>query len=105
MKIGTRLRQYRNAKGFSIYKLSRETYISQNHISAIENDRRQPTIETLERLIAPMGITLAELFNDNENASFLTPDERELVENYRSMPKESAELLFSLGKVLSNKGK
>lgn len=105
MKIGTRLRQYRKAKELSIYKLSKETDISQNHISAIENDKRQPTIETLERLIAPMGITLAELFNDNENASFLTPNERELIENYRSMPKESADLLHNLSNVLSNKGK
>lgn len=105
MKIGTRLRQYRQAKEISIYKLSKETDVSQNHISAIENDKRQPTIETLERLITPMGITLAELFNDNENASFLTYDEREIIENYRSMPKESADLLHNLSNILSNKGK
>lgn len=103
MKIGSRLRQYRKAKGFSIYRLSNETDISQNHISAIENDKRQPTVETLERLIAPMGITLAELFNDSENVSFLSPDERELVVNYRSMPNGSSELLLSLSKVLANK--
>lgn len=103
MKIGARLRHYRTAKGFSIYKLSKETDISQNHISAIENDKRQPTVETLERLAAPMGITLAELFNESENAAFLTTDERELVENYRSMPKESADLLYKLSNTLSNK--
>lgn len=52
-----------------------------------------------------MGITLAELFNDNENASFLTSNEREIIENYRSMPKESADLLHNLSNILSNKGK
>lgn len=103
MKIGSKLRHYRTAKGFSIYKLSKETDISQNHISAIENDKRQPTVETLERLVSPMGITLAELFNESEDAAFLTADERELVENYRSMPKESADLLYKLSSTLSNK--
>lgn len=101
MKIGARLKKYRLAKGYTIYKLSKETDISQNHISAIENDKRQPTIDTLERLVAPMGISLAELFNINESVSFLTENERRLVENYRSMPDESAELLLGLSDVLS----
>ena len=103
MEIGERLRQYRKAKGFSIYKLSKDRDISQNDICGIENGKRQPTVETLRRLVMPMGITLAELFNENEQVSFLTPDERELVENYRSMPKESAKLLYALGNTLSNK--
>lgn len=101
MKIGARLKKYRLAKGYTIYKLSKETDISQNHISAIENDKRQPTVDTLERLVAPMGISLAELFNINECVSFLTENERRLVENYRSMPDESSELLLGLSDVLS----
>ncbi len=101
MKIGARLKHYRTAKGFTIYKLSKETDISQNHISAIENDKRQPTIDTLERLIAPLGISLAELFNQDTNASFLSNDERRLVESFRSMPSENAELLLKLSTILS----
>lgn len=101
MKIGARLKLYRTAKGFTIYKLSKETDISQNHISAIENDKRQPTIDTLERLLAPLGISLAELFNQDTAASFLNEKERQLVENYRSMPDGSAELLLGLSKALS----
>ncbi len=101
MKIGAKLKQYRTAKGFTIYKLSKETDISQNHISAIENDKRQPTIDTLERLIALMGISLAELFNKDSDASFLNDKERQLVENYRSMPNDSAELIYKLSETLS----
>lgn len=103
MKIGARLKKYRLAKGYTIYKLSKETDISQNHISAIENDKRQPTIDTLERLVAPMGLSLAELFNINESVSFLTDNERRLVENYRYMPDENAKLLLGLSDVLSKK--
>ncbi|MBQ7784237.1 MAG: helix-turn-helix transcriptional regulator [Oscillospiraceae bacterium] len=100
MKIGTRLKQYRTAKGFTIYKLSKETDISQNHISAIKNDKRQPTIDTLERMIAPLGISLSELFNQNKDISFLSEDERQLVENYRSMPSNCAEALYTLSELL-----
>ena len=101
MKIGMKLRTARLSKGFSIYKLSKITYISQNHISAIENDQRQPTLETLERLIAPLGITLAELLNSNEEISYLSPRERLLVENFRNMTDENAELLLKLSEKLT----
>ena len=103
MKIGSQLRKCRTEKGFSIYKLSNETGISQNHICAIENDKRQPTVETLERLVTPLGVTLAELFNTDGDVSYLTQNERELIKNYRSMPVESADLLLGLSNVLSRK--
>ena len=88
MDIGKRLRYIRQSKNISIYKLSEETGISQNHISGIELGKRQPTVDTLKRLVAPLGITLAELFNENENISILSNNERELVENYRILPNE-----------------
>lgn len=105
MKIGTRLKQYRISKGFSIYKLSKETDISQNHISAIENDKRQPTVETLERLVAPLGITLSELFNVNSDISFLSAKERTLIENYRNMVNQDADIFLSLSNSLSQNKK
>ena len=81
MTIGERIRKLRNAKGLTIYKLSKETDISQNHISAIELNKRQPTIDTLSRLVVPLGISLAELFNENTEVSYLTKSERTLIEN------------------------
>lgn len=103
MKLGERLKMYRTSKGYSIYKLSMLTEISQNHISAIENNKRQPTIDTLERLIAPFGITLAELFNLDTDVSYLTESERELIENYRNMKNTDADLFYKLSNSLKNK--
>ncbi len=103
MKLGERLKMYRTSKGYSIYKLSMLTEISQNHISAIENNKRQPTIDTLERLISPLGITLAELFNSDTDVSYLTESERELIENYRNMKNSDADLFYKLSNSLKNK--
>ncbi len=99
MNIGERLKHYREAKGFTIYRLHGETDVSQNHISAIETGKRQPTIELLSRLLAPMGITLAEFFNEGE-ASYLTDNERLLVENYRTLPNEKSAALLELSRLL-----
>ncbi|MDE6593930.1 MAG: helix-turn-helix transcriptional regulator [Oscillospiraceae bacterium] len=101
MIIGERLRYVRKSKNMSIYKLSQETGISQSHISDLELGRRKPSVETLSRLVVPLGITLSELFNENDEVSILTEKERELVEYYRTLPNEKAELLLKLGKSLN----
>lgn len=100
MNIGERLKFLRKSKNITIYKLSKETGISQNHISGVENGKRQPTIETLKRLSAPLGITLAELFNEDGETAILTKNERTLLENYRVLPNDKAEALLQLSNML-----
>ena len=101
MELNERLKYFRKAKKMSIYKLSQETGISQGHISDLENGRNQPTIETLKRLIVPLGISLSEFFNEDGEISVLTDKEKELVEQYRTLPDDKAELYLLLGKALN----
>ncbi len=101
MNIGERIFTLRKSKNISIYKISQETGISQNHIRDIEQGRRNPSVDTISRLIVPLGISLAELFNENLQVSFLTEEERTLVENYRTLPKKKATLLLEMSGVLN----
>ena len=100
MNIGDRLRSIRKNKKISIYQVSKETGISQNHISSVELGKRQPTIDTLARLAKPLGITLAELFNEDNTISVLTDKERILLENYRTLPDDKAEALLIISNAL-----
>ena len=101
MVIGDRLRYIRESKNISIYRISQETGISQSHIRDLERSNRKPSVETLSRLVVPLGITLSELFNENDEVSILTPKERELVEYYRTLSDDKAALLLQLGKSLN----
>ena len=103
MDYGSRLRKMRKAKKFSIYRLHEITGLSQGHISEKKKNKNQPTIETLQRLLSPMGISLSEFFNENDEISYLNEREKELVATFRAMPDESAELYFQLGKALNQK--
>ena len=102
MEIGERLRHVRKSKNISIYRISMETGISQSHISDLEQGRRKPSVETLSRLVVPLGITLSELFNENNDISILSKKERQLVEYFRTLPDEKAELLLQLGEALND---
>lgn len=100
MEIEERLKQIRNSKKLSIYKVSQESGISQNHIKDLENGRRNPSLETIKRLAVSLGITLPELLNENSEVSILSEKEKLLVEYYRRLPDQKAELLLQLGKTL-----
>lgn len=100
MDIGEKLRSIRQSKNMTIYRLSMITGISQNHISGIELGNRQPTIYTLLRLLEPLGITLAEFFNEDGSPMELTENEKKLIENYRCLPEEKAEVLLYLSQLL-----
>ena len=85
INIGNKLRSIRETKGMTIYKLSKETGISQNHIGGIELGKRQPTFDTLSRLLSPLGVTLSEFFNEDTETLYLSDDEKRLIENYRCL--------------------
>lgn len=101
MNLGERLKYFRKAKDLSVYKLSQKTNVSQGHISDLENGINQPTIETLNRLLTPLGITLSEFFNEDGDISVLSEKEKELVSIYRTMPDDRAEVYVQLGKFLN----
>lgn len=101
MELGEKLKYFRESKKMSIYRLAQEADISQGHISDLENGRNQPTIDTLKRLITPLGITLAEFFNEDNEISVLTEKEKELVALYRTMPDDRAEVFIQLGRFLN----
>lgn len=100
MEYGKRIKALREAKKISIYRLSQDSGISQGHISDLENGINQPTIETLKRILAPLGCSLSEFFNEGE-VSVLSEKEKELVASFRTMPDEKAELFLELGRILN----
>ena len=63
MEISERLYYWRNLKRISVYKLSKLSGVSENHIRNLENGKKQPTIKTLQALTDCLNITLSEFFN------------------------------------------
>ncbi len=101
MELGKKLKYFRESKKMSVYRLALEADISQGHLSDLENGKNQPTIATLKRLLIPLGITLAEFFNEDNEISVLTDKEKELVALFRTMPDDRAEVFMQLGKFLN----
>ena len=63
-RIAQRVRELRDAQGFSLDALAERSGVSRSNISLIERGQSSPTATVLDKLAAGLGVTLASLFED-----------------------------------------
>ena len=64
MKLGQKIRQLREDKGFSLNGLAEEASISKAYLSQLENDvSQQPSAEILLKIASALGITIADILD------------------------------------------
>ena len=100
MDIGKKILEIRTAKGLTRYRLTQITGISGHHIKGIEEGTRQPTIDTLQKLLIPLGISMSELFSDEDGTTYLSEKERVLIENFSTLDSDQADALVQLINVM-----
>ena len=66
-QLGMRIRFLRNERGWSQEDLALEANINKNYLSDLENGRRNPSLDILERIANAFGISLSELFKGIES--------------------------------------
>jgi transcriptional regulator with XRE-family HTH domain len=68
MEIGAMIRECRHRTGTSQGDIELSTGIERANLSRIENGVTQPRIDTLQKILSAMGITLSEFFADDREA-------------------------------------
>ena len=63
VEVGRRITALRRASGLSLSELARRAGLGKGTLSELEAGRRNPTLETLYALTAPLGIGLATLID------------------------------------------
>ena len=58
----TKLKELREAKGFSVRRLAREAEVSTETVYSVEHGRRQPSVRTLGKLARALGVEARDLF-------------------------------------------
>jgi len=66
VNIGIKIKEIREKQKISMNTLSRLCNVSQANLSRIESGRQQPAFDTLERIVAALGYTLAEFFSSSD---------------------------------------
>lgn len=99
MNILKKINKMRLDRGWSIYRLSVESGVSQSTLTNMFNRETLPSITTLEYICTAFGISLSEFFAEDENYSFL--DDNELLLFYHQLNNKSKECVSQLIKELS----
>ena len=101
MDVGKRLKEVRESKNISKYKLAQDSGVSESHIRNLERGLKNATVETLEMLVTHLNITMAEFFNEDNDVSYLTPQEKILLNYYRTLPEKTASAVIDFCEKLS----
>ena len=90
MNTGNKIKEVRIKKNISQTQLAETLGTSQSAITAIENNKRIPKIETLERIAEALDVSVLALLPSSvsDGAIVPTPEERTLLETISSLNQE-----------------
>ena len=98
MNPAEQIRMLMLQRGWSVYRLSKESGLSQSTIESILKRGSIPRINTIEKCCRAFGITMAAFFDETLCASELTPDEKNFIQKWRD---SSPEIKAAIRKIVS----
>lgn len=94
--ILTAITMYRNERGWSEYELAERSGLPQSTISSWYRKNMMPTVPSLEKICTAFGITLSQLFAENDTAVSLTESQKSLLNRWARLNEEQQEIIFML---------
>lgn len=95
MDVLERLQKLMDARGWSMYRLAKESGLTESTISNIYRRNAIPSIVTLESICKGFGITLSQFFAEGEMVE-LTPELQEVFENWRALTPEQKDATLAM---------
>ena len=92
-EIQTKIRYLMDEVGWTEYKLSKISGISQSTITHLFNRHNAPTFATLEVICKTFGITLSQFFAEDGDAVVLSNDQRSLILQWGSLSDDQKDII------------
>lgn len=100
MDVLVRLQKLLEDCGWSEYRLSKESGLSQSTIGNIFRRNTMPSLDSLEKICASFGITLSQFFAENDMVE-LTPDLKIIFEQWRVLSPAQKEAVLQMVKAMN----
>ncbi|MDT3418255.1 transcriptional regulator with XRE-family HTH domain [Brevibacillus aydinogluensis] len=108
MKIGSKIRIFREQRNLSANKLAKTAKISQSFLSQIERDISSPSLDTLEKICNALNVPIIQIlqFGEKDQTTALSPDMKDLVDNLHLLSQDEIAALNEFIKaILLKKGR
>lgn len=103
MDVLERIRTLCRERNYSYYELAKRSGIPHSTLNTLLLKGTQPSLPTLRRLCAGLGITLQQFFSDEENAQDLTAAQKECLSLFSILTSEEQALAIAYMKGLSHR--
>jgi len=104
MDVNERIRELIAARGWTEYRIARESGLSNSTIANLFHRNTVPSITTLEAICNGLGITLAQFFSE-DNAVVLTADQQQLFKKWLYLSGKQKQVIFELIDLIYESGK
>ena len=96
-----RIQQLMQERNWTIYRLAKESGLSQTTISNIFKRNNEPSIPTLKRLCGAFGITMSQFFAEGDYGDYAVSEEQqELIKDWTLLSDTQRQLLSGLIKTM-----
>lgn len=100
MDAQKRIRQLMEKRGWTEYRLSKESGLSQTTISNLFRRNNSPSLPTLEALCKAFDISLSQFFSEDTGCVELTDEQKELFNSWVTLTKAQKKVLSDLIKTM-----
>jgi len=94
MDILDRIRQLKDERGWSNYRLAKEAEISEGSLNNLFRLNHQPTMPTLEAICKGLDISLSQFFAGENEAVVLNCKQKEMLDVWNKLDQEQRETLL-----------
>ena len=102
MDTHSRLRQLMAERGWTAYRLAKESGLSESTLANIFKRNTVPSIATLEAVCSAFGISLAQFFAESEMVE-LTPELKDLFDHWVSLSPEQKQAASQMIRAMNTK--
>ena len=100
MDIGSKIKSYRKKNNLTLKELSFLTDIAQSHLSYIEANKVNPSIDILLRICNALKINLLDILPNEYTNKSLSPEINLIIDNIKDLDKEKIDVLLKLIKFI-----
>ncbi len=101
MDAQRRIKQLMEERGWTDYRLAKESNLSHSTVTNMFNRNNAPTLPTLEAVCKAFGITLAQFFTEGNNPE-LTEEQRVLFAKWSTLNDNQKQALLALIDTMRN---
>ncbi len=99
MNILEKIKQLKNERHWSVYRLAEESGVMQSTLSNMFIRGTMPSIATLEQLCEAFGITLSQFFEEDEKA--LSHEEMLFISQYKKLSTRDKEIVLAMIEIMN----